>query len=101
MFAKDYNIPVIALAQLSRGAEKNATPTLADLRESGNLEQDSDVVVLLHRPKDYEMKTELIVAKDRDGGTGTIDLELDVKHMIFQPYNFANRRPVEKTIEMF
>jgi replicative DNA helicase len=81
--AKDLDIPVIALSQLHRGPEarqKDHRPILADLRESGSLEQDADVVIFLYR-EDYYNKfaknkgtAEVIVAKQRNGPTGTIEL---------------------------
>lgn len=88
--ARDLNIPVIALSQLSRKVEdrraKDRRPILSDLRESGAIEQDADVVVFLHRPSYYEeereadyqdtapSETEVIVAKHRNGPTGTVEL---------------------------
>jgi replicative DNA helicase len=78
--AKKLQVPVIALAQLNRNAEEGERPGMQDLRESGSLEQDADAVWLLHRPEVYKPKpdnhgaAELIVAKQRNGPTGTIDL---------------------------
>ncbi|HHY98930.1 MAG TPA: replicative DNA helicase [Firmicutes bacterium] len=80
--AKELNVPVIALSQLSRAAEQNpkAVPRLANLRESGSLEQDSDVVIFLYREDYYEQETEnkditeVIIAKQRNGPTGSIKL---------------------------
>ncbi|HWM95201.1 MAG TPA: replicative DNA helicase [Thermoanaerobaculia bacterium] len=79
--AKSLGIPVIALAQLSREATKRAgwRPTLADLRESGALEADADLVIFVHRefafnPDAAPDGAELIVAKHRHGETGTVDL---------------------------
>jgi len=71
--AKELNLPVVVLSQLNRSSEKeNRTPKLADLRESGSIEQDADVVLMLARPKDADEKfqvaadsAELIVAKQR------------------------------------
>lgn len=78
--AKDYQIPVITLAQLSRGVEQRADkrPLPSDLRESGSIEQDADLILLLYREsyykKDYEFPHELEInlAKQRDGATGQI-----------------------------
>lgn len=65
---------VIAPSQLNRDSEKNQRkPTLADLRDSGCIEQDADVVLLLHREDREKMDTELMVAKNRNGGLGKID----------------------------
>jgi replicative DNA helicase len=80
LLAKELNVPVIALSQLNRGPEQRADkkPALADLRESGSLEQDADIVILLHREDAYERdhpragEADLIVAKHRNGRTGTI-----------------------------
>ena len=80
--AKEMDCPVIALSQLSRAPEarQDHRPMLADLRESGSIEQDADVVMFIHREdyynKDTEKKNiaEIIVAKQRSGPTGTIEL---------------------------
>jgi replicative DNA helicase len=79
--AREMHIPVIAVAQLNRGAEErdDHRPRMADLRESGSLEQDADVVLLLHRPSYYsgdrdDSSAELIIAKQRNGPTGKIKL---------------------------
>lgn len=81
--AKELRIPVIALSQLSRGPESRSDgkPMLSDLRESGSLEQDSDVVILMFRPEYYRPddltlkgKAEAIVAKSRNGPVGTVPL---------------------------
>jgi len=81
--ARDLNVPVIALAQLNRGPEqrKDAEPDLADLRDSGGIEQDADVVILLHRRMREQDKYEwqksgmiMKVAKNRHGATGEAGL---------------------------
>ncbi|GDY09722.1 MAG: replicative DNA helicase [Planctomycetota bacterium] len=79
--SKELNVPVIALAQLNRGVElrEDKRPRLADLRESGSIEQDADVVMFLHRPALYDPEdrpgeAELIVAKNRHGPTGIVSL---------------------------
>jgi replicative DNA helicase len=79
--AKDLNIPVIALAQLNRAVEQreDKRPRLADLRESGAIEQDADIVMFLHRPEAYDPadrpgEADLIVAKNRSGPIGTAPL---------------------------
>ncbi|RRK01946.1 replicative DNA helicase [Opitutaceae bacterium TAV3] len=80
--AKELDVPVIVLAQLNRAAEKeNRTPRLSDLRESGSIEQDADVVLMLSRPKDADEKfqvagdkMELYVAKNRNGEVGETTL---------------------------
>ena len=73
--AKDLSIPVIALHQLNRGSEKRAEtrPNMADLRSSGQIEQDADIICLLHRKKEHpEEEAEIIVEKNRNGATGII-----------------------------
>jgi len=76
--AKKYKVPVVALSQLSRQVEQRADkrPQLSDLRESGALEQDADLILFLHRPKKEEEndKIELIIGKNRNGATGVIEL---------------------------
>ena len=80
LLAKELGLPVVALSQLNRQAEqsKDKRPELSHLRESGSLEQDADVVVLLHREGIYERdhpragEADLILAKQRNGPTGTV-----------------------------
>ncbi|WP_221030212.1 replicative DNA helicase [Actomonas aquatica] len=80
--AKELELPVLVLSQLNRSAEKeNRTPKLSDLRESGSIEQDADVVLMLARPRDADEKfqvaadsAELIVAKQRNGPVGDLKL---------------------------
>ena len=96
--AKELNIPVVVLAQLNRQAEQGEKPKLSQLRESGAIEQDADVVALLHREreKQHEQKeddnagllSELIIAKNRNGATGTAELLFFPKYMRFE--NKAN-----------
>ncbi len=80
LMAKELRVPVVALSQLNRGPEQRADkkPALSDLRESGSLEQDADMVILLHRESAYEKENprageaDFIVAKHRNGPTDTI-----------------------------
>jgi replicative DNA helicase len=82
VLARELNVPVLAAAQLSRAVEQRADkePQLSDLRESGSLEQDADVVIFIHRPELYEKDTlkknlaQLKVAKHRNGPVGTVEL---------------------------
>ena len=93
--ALELNVPVIALAQLSRNAEKreNSQPMLADLRESGSLEQDADMVLFINRKDYYDTKkdiketivpVDLIIAKHRKGATGKIDLLFELNMSNFR-----------------
>ena len=80
LLAKELEVPVIALSQLNRGPEQRTDkkPQMCDLRESGSIEQDADMVILLHRESLYERESprageaDLIVAKHRNGPTDTI-----------------------------
>lgn len=93
--AKELNIPVIALSQLNRAVEarENKKPKLSDLRESGAIEQDADIVMFLHREEAYDAgvrpgEADLIVAKNRHGPLGTADLVWMDREM-----RFADRAP--------
>ena len=96
--AKELNVPLVALSQLSRAPESRSDhrPQLADLRESGALEQDADVVAFIYReeqyktpeersslPEDQKNVAELIIAKQRNGPTGTVDLRFTPSSMRF------------------
>ena len=80
LLAKELNVPVVAISQLNRNSEKsdNKVPEISQLRESGSLEQDADVVILLHREAMFDREhprageADLILAKQRNGPTGTI-----------------------------
>jgi replicative DNA helicase len=96
--ARELRIPVIAISQLSRAPEQrpDKRPILSDLRESGAIEQDSDVVMFLYRPEYYKSEerpgiAEVIVAKHRNGPTGMIELKFRRDHTRF--YNLETRRP--------
>ena len=83
LLAKEFRCPVLALSQLSRKCEERADrrPMLSDLRESGDIEQDADVVLLLHREEYYFPETrhrgiaEVMIAKQREGPTGSVYLK--------------------------
>ena len=97
LMAKDLKIPVITCSQLSRSTEgrgKSHKPQLSDLRESGSIEQDADIVLMLYRESYYdeeknetvvtdENKAQVIVAKNRHGGTGEIDLHWNGNYTMF------------------
>jgi replicative DNA helicase len=96
--ARELRIPVIAISQLSRAPEQrpDKRPILSDLRESGAIEQDSDVVMFLYRPEYYKSDerpgiAEVILAKHRNGPTGMIELKFRRDHTRF--YNLETRRP--------
>src|SRR5690606_7170027 len=80
--AKEYEVPVICLCQLSRSVKQRADkrPILSDLRESGEIEQTADVVMFLHRDDYYDAESqkknimEIIIAKQRNGPTGLVEL---------------------------
>ena len=92
--ARELKVPVIALSQLSRGVELRAEkrPQLSDLRESGSLEQDADIVMFLYREEYYNRETdkenlaELIVAKNRNGPTTSVSLQFQKECMRFGSY---------------
>jgi replicative DNA helicase len=85
IIAREFNIPIIALSQLSRSVENRVEkrPVLADLRESGSIEQDADLVLMLYRKQnnvsDQTNDIELIIAKQRNGPVGTVQLKFDEK----------------------
>ena len=113
--AKELNIPVLALSQLNRGVESRVgpegkRPQLSDLRESGAIEQDADMVIFLHRPEyygilmssdgliDYKDKAEVIISKHRKGGTGIIMMEFKGEYTRFEncdDQSMANCPPTE------
>ena len=81
LLAKELEVPVVALSQLNRGPEmrQDKKPQLSDLRESGSIEQDADVVFLVHRPDAYDKEdrpgeADIIMAKHRNGPTDTFNL---------------------------
>jgi replicative DNA helicase len=104
--ARELEVPVIALSQLSRGPEQRTDhrPQLSDLRDSGSIEQDADLVMFLYRPEYYsstgqdedgnslEGKAELIVSKQRNGPTGTIEMYF---HKAYTRFDEIAREPDE------
>src|SRR3989344_3371328 len=105
--ARELNVPVLALSQLSRGVESRDShiPRLADLRESGSIEQDADVVLFLYReatytrelPPDKAHITEVFIAKHRNGPTGKIQLFFDQNNVTFK--NLEKRSDQETTAD--
>ncbi|MGN0601435.1 MAG: replicative DNA helicase [Oscillospiraceae bacterium] len=92
LMAKELNVPVIALSQLSRSSEKreDKRPMLSDLRESGSIEQDADIILFLYRDAYYDKEStdqsvaECIVAKNRHGSTGTVKLAWIGEYTLFR-----------------
>ena len=89
--AREFNVPIIALSQLSRNVENrlNQKPILSDLRESGSIEQDADLVLMLYKNKSASQAsqlTELIIAKQRNGPIGTIKLKFNEKQTKFSDF---------------
>ncbi|MEX2514863.1 MAG: replicative DNA helicase [Candidatus Paceibacterota bacterium] len=91
MLAKEINVPVVALSQLSRAVEQRRDrPRLSDLRDSGSIEQDADVVMFIHNddkykddPADHNNITEILIEKHRNGPTGKVDLYFDADKTSF------------------
>lgn len=103
--AKELNIPVIAVSQLSRAVEQRPRkiPQLSDLRESGSIEQDADVVLFVYREEYYEPETErkniadIFIAKHRNGPVGKVELYFDAHRMTFRD---LERRQMEEPEEL-
>lgn len=100
--AKELNIPILAISQLSRAIEtrEERKPRLSDLRESGAIEQDADVVLFISRPgasgpvpPEHENKAEIIIAKQRNGPTGSVDLIFHQEYLLFAPVAYAREVP--------
>jgi len=95
--AKEFDVPVIALSQLSRAVEsRGGRPRLSDLRDSGSIEQDADIVMFIHREdkgKDESEKTniaEILIEKHRNGPVGKVDLYFDEKSTTFMSIEKSN-----------
>ncbi|MBP3760180.1 MAG: replicative DNA helicase [Ruminococcus sp.] len=101
IMAKELDVPVILLSQLSRATESRSDkrPVLSDLRESGSIEQDADIVLFLYREAYYNATSakqniaECIVAKNRHGEMGTVELVWDGKYTRFSNVDFNNQQP--------
>lgn len=101
LIAKELNVPIIALSQMNRSIEqrgKDPRPQLSDLRESGSIEQDADIVMFLHReelynkdlPETEQNIADLILAKHRAGPTGTIKLFFNKNYNLFMPLDASH-----------
>ena len=112
LLAKELEVPVVVLSQLNRGPEHRTDkkPILADLRESGSLEQDADVVILLHREDAYDKESarsgevDLIIAKHRNGPTATVTVANQLHYSRFadmtaEPDQVPHLRPVPDDFE--
>jgi len=101
ILARELNVPVLTAAQLSRAVEQRSDkrPVLSDLRESGSLEQDADIVMFIYRPDQYEENSlreniaEIIVSKHRNGPTGSVDL-------VFLPFLAKFENAVTRQVDL-
>ena len=98
--AKELKVPVVALSQLSRGSEQRTgdkKPLLSDLRESGSIEQDADVVCFIHREEYYDRENqdikgqaEIIIAKQRNGPTSSVKMRFLSEFTVFMDLDEAH-----------
>ena len=101
LIAREFNVPLIALSQLSRSVESrpDKRPVVSDLRESGSLEQDADIVIFLYRDKYYDENSEkgdnaeVLIRKHRNGGGGTVELQFIGELTQFRDVEFRDMGP--------
>src|SRR5690606_14578337 len=101
--ARELNVPLIALSQLSRSVESRSPqiPQLADLRESGSIEQDADVVAFIYREEYYKPDTErknitdILIKKHRNGPTGGVELYFDKERQRFRSLDKRHTTPFD------
>ena len=101
LIAREFNVPLIALSQLSRSVESrpDKRPVLSDLRESGSLEQDADIVIFLYRDKYYDENSEkgdnaeVLIRKNRNGSVGTVELQFVGEFTQFRDVEFRDMGP--------
>jgi len=108
--AKELDVPIIELAQLNRDLEKRSDkrPQLSDLRESGSIEQDANIVMFLYRPEYYDITsdennqplkegyTEIVIAKNRDGSLGIVKAIFKGKYSRFEDFETPIEEPIQE-----
>jgi replicative DNA helicase len=106
--ARELDVPVLALSQLSRAVEqRGGRPRLSDLRDSGSIEQDADIVMFIHREDKYKEESEktniaeILIEKHRNGETGRVELFFDEKKATFQSMDKSNYGGTEKQFSDF
>ena len=104
--ARELDVPVLALSQLSRAVEqRRGRPRLSDLRDSGSIEQDADVVMFIHRDDKYNENSEkpniaeILIEKHRNGPTGKVELYFDAKRTTFLSIEKGGIKDFEQTVE--
>jgi len=102
IFAREMDVPVLALSQLNRQVEqRGGEPRLSDLRDSGSIEQDADVVLFIHREDKYDKNStkpniaRIVIAKHRNGPTGEAELFFDEKRVSFNNIEKAEYKGVD------
>jgi len=103
ILARELNVPIVAASQLSRSVENRSPqiPQLADLRESGSIEQDADIVAFLYREDYYNPEsqrqniTEVLIKKHRNGPVGNVELYFDRNKQKFRDLDTRHEQPFE------